>query len=252
MCSPSAASGSSASSAASVALSRLLERGLRDSKAVDTEGLCVLVGRYVWAVRLDVRLLDDGGAAADACALAAAAALLTARVPQVRALKGLAGSLSLSLARSWWMRGRLGEARPRGSCGVRPSSLSDLTSASLVVPFFATTMMAKRICAQATVAAEEEGIGGGGGGGGGSRPAGTTARGVAASGSGEGVAGTAQVEAAPTVIIHSPEARLSRVDRALHRKSGPFVGLISFSGAIGRGLARWALLFPAPHLPAPR
>ena len=54
------------------------------SKALDTEGLCVSVGRHVWAVRLDVHVLDDGGSAADAALLAALAALLTFRRPQAR------------------------------------------------------------------------------------------------------------------------------------------------------------------------
>ena len=35
-------------------LARALERGLKDSGAVDLEALVVLAGRSVWALRLDV------------------------------------------------------------------------------------------------------------------------------------------------------------------------------------------------------
>lgn len=33
----------------------------RESRAVDTESLCVLAGRSVWAIRLDIHILDNGG-----------------------------------------------------------------------------------------------------------------------------------------------------------------------------------------------
>lgn len=33
----------------------------RESKAVDTESLCILAGRSVWAIRVDIHVLDNGG-----------------------------------------------------------------------------------------------------------------------------------------------------------------------------------------------
>ena len=33
----------------------------RESRAVDTESLCVLSGKSVWAVRVDLHILDNGG-----------------------------------------------------------------------------------------------------------------------------------------------------------------------------------------------
>jgi exosome complex component RRP45 len=71
--------GSSRSSPAAVAIARILERQVRDARAVDTEALCILPGKKVWALRVDVRVLDDGGNVTDAAALAAMGALLHLR-----------------------------------------------------------------------------------------------------------------------------------------------------------------------------
>ena len=43
----------------SVELVRLLERTIKESRAVDTESLCVVAGAKVWAIRVDVRALND-------------------------------------------------------------------------------------------------------------------------------------------------------------------------------------------------
>eukprot|EP00258_Populus_trichocarpa_P017586 XP_006379052.2 exosome complex component RRP45A [Populus trichocarpa] len=44
-----------------VELGRIVDRGLRESRAVDTESLCVLAGKLVWAIRIDLHILDNGG-----------------------------------------------------------------------------------------------------------------------------------------------------------------------------------------------
>ncbi|CAN6485794.1 unnamed protein product [Victoria cruziana] len=67
---------------ASVELTRVIDRGLRESRAVDTESLCVLAGRSVWAIRVDLQILDNGGNLVDAANIAALAALLTFRRPE--------------------------------------------------------------------------------------------------------------------------------------------------------------------------
>ncbi|DBB13924.1 TPA: hypothetical protein ACH3X3_000907 [Trebouxia sp. C0006] len=64
-------------------LARLIERGLRETKAVDLEALCVLAGRKVWSLRVDVHILDHNGNLADAASLSALAALLAFRRPEV-------------------------------------------------------------------------------------------------------------------------------------------------------------------------
>ncbi|KAJ6750756.1 hypothetical protein OIU85_001306 [Salix viminalis] len=65
-----------------VELGRIVDRGLRDSRAVDTESLCVLSGKLVWAIRIDLHIVDNGGNLIDAANIAALAALLTFRRPE--------------------------------------------------------------------------------------------------------------------------------------------------------------------------
>ena len=63
-----------------IAITRILERQLRDARAVDTETLCIEPGRKVWKVAVVVTILDaSGGNLIDCCALAVAGALLHAR-----------------------------------------------------------------------------------------------------------------------------------------------------------------------------
>ncbi|CAH2063376.1 unnamed protein product, partial [Thlaspi arvense] len=64
-----------------VELGRIIDRGLRESRAVDTESLCVLPGKMVWSVRIDLHILDNGGNLVDAANIAALAALMTFRRP---------------------------------------------------------------------------------------------------------------------------------------------------------------------------
>ncbi|RKO93565.1 ribosomal protein S5 domain 2-type protein [Blyttiomyces helicus] len=66
-----------------VLVSRLLEKALRRSRAVDTEGLCIVAGEKVWAVRVDIRVLDHEGNIVDCACVAAVAALLYFRRPDV-------------------------------------------------------------------------------------------------------------------------------------------------------------------------
>ena len=70
-------------SEAAIELMRLLERSLRKSQAIDVEGLCVVAGKHVWAVRVDVTVLDHRGNLTDAATLAALAALKHLRLPAV-------------------------------------------------------------------------------------------------------------------------------------------------------------------------
>ncbi|XP_065829599.1 exosome complex component RRP45-like [Oscarella lobularis] len=65
----------------SVELVRLLERTIKESRAVDTESLCVVAGAKVWAIRVDVRALNDDGNLCDCCALGAMATLAHFRRP---------------------------------------------------------------------------------------------------------------------------------------------------------------------------
>ncbi|XP_074317495.1 exosome complex component RRP45B-like [Silene latifolia] len=65
-----------------VELGRIIDRGLRESRAIDTESLCVLAGKLAWSVRIDIHILDNGGNLVDASNIAALAALKTFRRPE--------------------------------------------------------------------------------------------------------------------------------------------------------------------------
>ncbi|XP_022898313.1 exosome complex component RRP45A isoform X1 [Olea europaea var. sylvestris] len=80
MADPSFEAGRPAESA--VELGRIIDRGLRESRAVDTESLCVVAGKWVWSLRVDLHILDNGGNLVDAANIAALSALLTFRRPE--------------------------------------------------------------------------------------------------------------------------------------------------------------------------
>lgn len=67
---------------AAIELGRIVDRGLRESRAVDTESLAVVSGKFVWSIRIDLHILDNGGNLIDAANIAAVAALLTFRRPE--------------------------------------------------------------------------------------------------------------------------------------------------------------------------
>ncbi|KAK3322140.1 ribosomal protein S5 domain 2-type protein [Apodospora peruviana] len=58
-----------------VLLSRLLEKTVRRSGALDTESLCLVAGQKCWSVRVDVHVLSHDGNVIDASCLAVVAAL---------------------------------------------------------------------------------------------------------------------------------------------------------------------------------
>ena len=62
-------------------LSRLLEKSIRRSGALDTESLCIVAGQKCFHVRADLHVLDHDGNITDACCLALVAALQHFRRP---------------------------------------------------------------------------------------------------------------------------------------------------------------------------
>ncbi|KAH6624790.1 ribosomal protein S5 domain 2-type protein [Chaetomium sp. MPI-SDFR-AT-0129] len=64
-----------------VLLSRLLEKTVRRSGALDTESLCLVAGQKCWSVRVDVHALSHDGNLTDAACLAVVAALRHFRKP---------------------------------------------------------------------------------------------------------------------------------------------------------------------------
>lgn len=67
-----------------VLLSRLLEKSIRRSGALDTESLCIIAGSKCFAVRADIHVLDHDGGLIDACCIALVAALQHFRRPEVQ------------------------------------------------------------------------------------------------------------------------------------------------------------------------
>lgn len=67
-----------------IELARVIDRGIRESKAIDLTKLCIKEGEQVWSVMVDIVTINDGGNLLDAAALAAIAALQDAVFPEVR------------------------------------------------------------------------------------------------------------------------------------------------------------------------
>jgi exosome complex component RRP45 len=66
-----------------IILSRILEKAVRRSDALDTESLCIIAGQKCWSVRADVHVLDYDGGLVDASCIGVIAALQQFRRPDV-------------------------------------------------------------------------------------------------------------------------------------------------------------------------
>ncbi|MDD5651622.1 MAG: exosome complex protein Rrp42 [Candidatus Nanoarchaeia archaeon] len=64
-----------------IELSRVVDRGIRESLVMDTKKLCIKKGEKVWMVFIDIYPLNDAGNLFDATALAAIAALKDTKIP---------------------------------------------------------------------------------------------------------------------------------------------------------------------------
>ena len=68
----------------SVELARVTDRCMREAKVVDLEKLCILEGKKVWMVFLDLHILDYDGNLMDAAVLGSMAALMNTKIPEAR------------------------------------------------------------------------------------------------------------------------------------------------------------------------
>lgn len=64
-------------------LSRLLEKSIRRSHALDVESLCIVTGQRVWSLRVDVHFLSHDGNLVDISCIAVITALAHFRLPVV-------------------------------------------------------------------------------------------------------------------------------------------------------------------------
>jgi len=72
----------------SIELARIVDRGIRESEAIDTEKLCIEPGKKVFVVFVDVYVLNHDGNLIDAAALAAVSALLNTKMSNYEVKEG--------------------------------------------------------------------------------------------------------------------------------------------------------------------
>lgn len=64
-----------------IELSRLVDRAIRESKAIDMGKLCISAGEKVWMINVDIDIMNNDGNLIDASSIATAAALLSTKIP---------------------------------------------------------------------------------------------------------------------------------------------------------------------------
>lgn len=67
----------------SIELSRVVDRAIRESKAIDFKKLCITPEEKVWMVFIDIDIINDAGNLIDAAGIAAAAALSETKIPEL-------------------------------------------------------------------------------------------------------------------------------------------------------------------------
>ncbi|MCD6477993.1 MAG: exosome complex protein Rrp42 [Candidatus Aenigmarchaeota archaeon] len=66
-----------------IELARVVDRGIRESKAINLKKLCIKEGERVWIVFVDIHIISDGGNLMDASSIGAIAALLDTKIPKI-------------------------------------------------------------------------------------------------------------------------------------------------------------------------
>eukprot|EP01084_Bolivina_argentea_P199980 342044_1 len=77
-------------------LEKLLYRAIVESKALDTEALCIIPFKFCWVIYVDIFVVEMAGNVADATSMAAWLALNTAVVPKVKIVQGPSGKVTQS------------------------------------------------------------------------------------------------------------------------------------------------------------
>jgi exosome complex component RRP42 len=70
-----------------IELARIVDRGIRASKCVKLEELCIEPGKKVWCIFVDIHIINHKGNLLDASALASLVALLNTRIPKIEGEK---------------------------------------------------------------------------------------------------------------------------------------------------------------------
>lgn len=66
-----------------IELARVIDRGIREAKAIDMKNLCIQAGEKAWFVTVDIITINDAGNLFDTAGIAVLAALKTAHYPVV-------------------------------------------------------------------------------------------------------------------------------------------------------------------------
>ncbi len=66
-----------------IELARVVDRGVRESGAIDLKKLCITKGEKVWNIFIDIYIMNHDGNLIDAAGLGALAALLKAKIPKM-------------------------------------------------------------------------------------------------------------------------------------------------------------------------
>lgn len=67
----------------SIEVARVVDRCVRESKAIDFKSLCIKEGEFVWMIYIDLYLINNDGDMYDACSIAALSALKDAKFPEL-------------------------------------------------------------------------------------------------------------------------------------------------------------------------
>ena len=65
-------------------IERILEKSIKKSRALNTESLCIVTGKYCWNITVNVHILAHHGNLVDLCTQACMLALMHARIPDVK------------------------------------------------------------------------------------------------------------------------------------------------------------------------
>jgi exosome complex component RRP42 len=65
-----------------IEMARIVDRGIRESKCIDMEKMCIKKGEKVWMIFVDIQPLSHDGNLIDASGIAATEALLNTRMPE--------------------------------------------------------------------------------------------------------------------------------------------------------------------------
>lgn len=65
-----------------IELARVVDRGIRESKAIETKKLCIESGKKVWIISIDICSINDEGNLFDISALATLAAIMDTKFPE--------------------------------------------------------------------------------------------------------------------------------------------------------------------------